>query len=112
RVGGYQGISIQTAGSGGDADATPGASDGIFVHLGGTSVPGEIGDLISVTGTVSEYFGQTQISPASAADVTTITAGVGTPQPVPLPETVVGADREAYENMLVAPTGTYRVASS
>lgn len=110
RTGGYNGIVIQTAGSGGEGDRD--ASDGVFVFLNGKTVPGEIGDLVSVTGTVSEYYGQTQISPAAPADVAVVTAGVGVPAATPLPETVVGADREAYENMLVAPTGTYRVASS
>src|SRR5690606_27614123 len=86
--------------------------DGIFVYLNGKSVPGEIGDLVSVTGVVDEYFGQTQITPEAAGDVTIVTEDVGVPEVTPLPETVVGTDREAYENMLVAPTGTYRVASS
>ncbi|MDT0156451.1 ExeM/NucH family extracellular endonuclease [Microbacterium sp. ARD32] len=108
RTGGYDGIVIQTPGE----DTTPGASDGIFVYLGGKTVPGSIGDLVSVDGTVSERFGQTQITPASASDVALVTAGVGVPAAAPLPASVVGADREAYENMLVAPTGDYLVASS
>ncbi|BDZ39125.1 hypothetical protein GCM10025863_17390 [Microbacterium suwonense] len=112
RTGGYDGIVIQTQGSGGDTDDTPGASDGIFVYLNGKSVPGSIGDLVSVTGTVSEYFGQTQLTPGTAADVTLVTAGVGAPDPVALPASVVGTDREQYENMLVTPTGDYLVASS
>ncbi|MGO3191985.1 MAG: lamin tail domain-containing protein, partial [Microbacterium sp.] len=112
RTGGYDGIVIQTEGSGGEDDATPGASDGIFVYLNGKTVPGAIGDVVTVTGSVSEYYGQTQISPAAADDVAVITAGAGVPAVTPLPESVVGADREAYENMLVAPAGTYRVASS
>lgn len=112
RIGGYDGIVIQTAGSGGADDATPGASDGIFVFLNGKTVPGSIGDLVSVNGAVGEYFGQTQITPGSASDVAVVTAGVGAPAPTPLPTSVVGADREQYENMLVAPTGDYLVASS
>jgi len=112
RQGGYNGIVIQTQGSGGESDATPGASDGIFVYLNGKTVPGAIGDLVSVTGVVSEYFGQTQIAPASAGDVTVVTAGVGVPALTPLPTSIVGADREAYENMLVQPVGDYAVASS
>lgn len=112
RTGGYNGIVIQTQGSGGETDATPGASDGVFVFLNGKKVPGEIGDLVSVTGSVSEHFGQTQITPAAAGDVTVVTAGVGLPAPTPLPTSVVGADREAYESMLVAPAGDYLVASS
>ena len=112
RTGGYAGIVIQTQGSGGDTDATPGASDGLFVYLAGKSVPGEIGDLVSVTGTVSEYFGQTQIEPAAASGVTVTTADAGVPAATALPTTAVGGDREALESMLVAPTGDYAVASS
>ncbi|REJ05302.1 multifunctional nuclease/2',3'-cyclic-nucleotide 2'-phosphodiesterase/5'-nucleotidase/3'-nucleotidase [Microbacterium bovistercoris] len=112
RTGGYDGIVIQTAGSGGDKDATPGASDGVFVYLKGKTVPGAIGDLVSVTGVVGEYYGQTQITPKDAAGVTVVTPGVGTPKPAPLATSVVGSAREAYENMLVAPAGDYLVASS
>ncbi|WP_309127717.1 ExeM/NucH family extracellular endonuclease [Microbacterium sp.] len=112
RSGGYGGVVIQSRDSGGEHDATPGASDGVFVYLNGKSVPGEIGDLVSVTGVVSEYFGQTQITPASAAGVSVVTADAGVPAATPLPATVVGDDREAYESMLVTPTGDYAVASS
>lgn len=112
RTGGYKGIVIQTQGSGGDTDATPGASDGIFVFLDALRAEVAIGDLVSVTGTVGEYFGQTQIAPSAAADVAVVTPGVGVPAVTPLPDTVHGADREQFENMYVAPTGTYRLASS
>ncbi len=112
RTGGYKGIVIQTQGSGGETDATPGASDGVFVFLNALAPTLEIGDLVSVTGSVSEYFGQTQINPASLGGIEVVQAGVGVPEATPLPDTVVGADREQYENMLVAPTGTYRLSSS
>ncbi|WP_270366958.1 ExeM/NucH family extracellular endonuclease [Microbacterium algeriense] len=112
RTGGYKGIVIQTQGSGGATDATPGASDGVFVFLNALNPDLAIGDLVSVTGSVSEYFGQTQLNPAAAADVSVVTAGVGVPAVTPLPTTVQGADREQYENMYVAPEGTYRLASS
>lgn len=112
RTGGYKGIVIQTQGSGGETDATPGASDGVFVFLNALAPTLAIGDLVSVTGSVSEYFGQTQINPASLAGISVVQAGVGVPAVTPLPDTVVGADREQYESMLVAPAGTYRVASS
>ena len=111
RTGGFKGIVIQTQGTGGGVK-TAGASDGIFVYLGNQAPALAIGDLVSVTGKVSEYSGQTQISPAAVTDTVVVTAGVGVPAPTPLPDTVVGADREQYENMLVAPTGTYRLASS
>ena len=112
RTGGYKGVTIQTQGSGGDTDATPGASDGVFVYLNALAPTLAIGDLVSVTGTVSEYFGQTQINPAAASDVSVVTAAAGLPAQTPLADTVTGADREAFENMLVAPTGSYLVASS
>ncbi|MGL3149454.1 ExeM/NucH family extracellular endonuclease [Microbacterium sp. A82] len=112
RVGGYAGISIQTAGSGGETDATPGASDGIFVYLNNLAPTLEIGDLVTVTGVVSENYGQTQIAPAAEQDVAVVTAAVGVPAVTPLPDSVIGTDREAYENMFVSPSGTYRLASS
>ena len=112
RTGGYDGIVIQTAGSGGGEDATPGASDGVFVYLDGKDVPGAIGDLVSVTGVVGERFGQTRITPRTASDVAVITADAGVPAATALPTSAVGDAREAYENMLVAPTGDYLVASS
>ncbi|MFB7844928.1 ExeM/NucH family extracellular endonuclease [Microbacterium sp. NPDC056052] len=111
RTGGYKGITIQTAGTGGDTK-TDGASDGVFVYLNALAPAVARGDLVSVTGKVSEYFGQTQINPAAVGDISVVTAGAGVPQPVALPDGVRGADREAYENMLVTPTGTYKLASS
>lgn len=110
RTGGYRGITIQTADSGGEGERT--ASDGIFVYLGGLAPELEIGDLVSVTGSVSEYYDQTQISPAAVGDVEVVTADAGLPELTPLPGTVTGDAREAYESMLVDPTGTYLVASS
>ncbi|WP_419817462.1 ExeM/NucH family extracellular endonuclease [Glaciibacter flavus] len=112
RTGGYNGVYIQTAGSGGETDATPGASDGIFVFLGSQKPSLAIGDAVSVTGKVSEYFGLTQISASTAGALTVTQPGAGLPAVTPLPDSVRGADREAYEGMLVAPTGTYRLSSS
>lgn len=112
RVGGYKGIYIQTQGSGGATDATPGVSDGVFVYLNTANPSVAIGDLVTVTGKVSEYFGFTQITASAAGAVELVTAGVGVPEATPLPDTVRGSDREAYESMLVAPSGTYKVASS
>lgn len=112
RVGGYNGIYIQTQRSGGASDATPGASDGVFVFLNGAQTDAAIGDLVRVTGPVSEYFGLTQITASAAGAVEIVTPSVGVPAATALPDTVRGSDREAYESMLVTPTGTYKVASS
>ncbi|MFS4505769.1 ExeM/NucH family extracellular endonuclease [Clavibacter sp. Sh2141] len=108
-VSGYAGIVIQTAGSGGAADATPGASDGVFVYLGSAAPVVAIGDLVRVTGTASERQGQTQVA-ATATEL--VQAAVGVPAAAPLPDTLRGADRESLESMLVTPTGDYRVGSA
>ncbi|ALD14078.1 ExeM/NucH family extracellular endonuclease [Clavibacter capsici] len=106
---GYAGLVIQTAGSGGPTDATPGASDAVFVYLGSQDPAVAIGDLVRVTGTASERQGQTQVS-ATATDL--VQAAVGVPAATPLPDTLRGADRESLESMLVTPTGDYRVGSA
>ncbi|MFN3707347.1 ExeM/NucH family extracellular endonuclease [Microcella sp.] len=109
---GYNGIVVQTQGSGGVDDATPGASDGIFIFLSSNNPSVAIGDLVDVTGPVSEYFGQTQITASSAGSVVLVESGVDLPEPTPLPTDVIGDDREQFENMLVIPTGDYLVAST
>ena len=112
RLGGYDGVYLQSVGSGGDTDRTPGASDGVFVYLGEARAAIGIGDLVRVTGPVREYRGLTEISASAAGAVGLVTAGVGVPAATALPDSVVGAAREPLEGMLVAPSGTYRLSSS
>ncbi|GAB2457855.1 5'-nucleotidase [Conyzicola lurida] len=100
---GYRGFYLQAADSGGETDATPGRSDGIFVFAANADPAVAIGDLVRVTGPASEFNGQTQITASSAASYELVTAGAGVPQPTVLPNSVVGAAREAYEGMLVTP---------
>ncbi|WP_157157466.1 ExeM/NucH family extracellular endonuclease [Diaminobutyricimonas sp. LJ205] len=109
-VSGYRGIVVQSEG----ADVTPGVSDALFVFLGSKNPAGiAIGDKVTVTGTAGENFDQTQINASGATGVVElVAAGVGVPAATPLPDSVVGSDREPYENMLVSPTGDYRVISS
>jgi 5'-nucleotidase len=109
---GYRGLYLQSADSGGATDATPGASDGIFVYFNQLNPQVAIGDLIRVTGTPGEYQGQTQLTATTASAYELLEAGVGLPEATPLSDTVVGDAREAYEGMLVQPTGDYRLASS
>ncbi len=108
----YRGLYIQTQGSGGAADATPGASDGVFVYVNATYPDVTVGDLVTATGSVSEFQGQTQITASAAGSVALVTAGVDLPEAAPLADTVVGPAREAYEGMLVQPSGTYALAST
>ena len=73
-TGGLNGFYLQTGGTGSGADATPDASDGIFVYggtAGFTSYPA-VGDSVQVVGTVSEFGGSTQIT-STSANVTAVT---------------------------------------
>ena len=110
---GFEGLYLQTAGSGGAEDATPNASDGVFAFLGESMTSAEVGDLVSVTGVVSEFSGLTQIDVSMGGGTITVLDGeAALPAPTDLPADVVGAAREQYEGMLVTPTGEYRVAST
>lgn len=111
-TGGYRGLYVQTVGSGGAEDATPGASDGVFVYLGSRTTDAGIGDLVTVTGRASEYFGLTQLSASSGSTSVTVTGTAELPAPVALPDTLLGDEREQYEGMLVAAEGDYLVAST
>ncbi len=108
----YRGLYLQTQGSGGAEDATPGASDGLFVYFNQAYPEVAVGDLVRVTGTAGENGGQTQIAATQASAFELVEAGVGLPEPAPLPDSVVGGQREAFEGMLVQPMGDYRLASS
>ncbi|GIE37736.1 multifunctional nuclease/2',3'-cyclic-nucleotide 2'-phosphodiesterase/5'-nucleotidase/3'-nucleotidase [Actinoplanes lobatus] len=114
RTGGYNGVYVQTAGSGGDRPVAAGtASDGIFVYLTSNTANHPsvaIGDQVRVTGTVSEYNGLTQITIAAKADVQVCATGATLPTPVPLALPLDDAARESAEGMLVAPVGTYSVS--
>jgi len=113
RTGGFRGIYLQTAGSGGATDATPGASDGLFVFLSNNPATGvAIGDKVRVTGPVSEFNTVTQITASAAGSVELVQSTAGLPATTPLPATVLGGAREPFEGMLVSPTGTYRLVSS
>ncbi|MGV8970503.1 MAG: ExeM/NucH family extracellular endonuclease [Microbacteriaceae bacterium] len=100
---GYRGLAIQTAGSGGAAHVPANGSDGIFVFLGNADPTATVGDLVRVTGTAGENFNQTQIAVAGVDGVEVLETGAGAPAPTILPNSVVGTDREPYENMLVIP---------
>ncbi|MDN4474807.1 ExeM/NucH family extracellular endonuclease [Demequina sp. SYSU T00192] len=82
-----------------DADADPATSEAIFVYHGSADTV-EVGDLVSVTGRVAEYFGQTQLGYPSALSVLDTGLTV-TPAAVSLP--FADADEaERYEGMLVS----------
>ncbi len=90
-------------------DADPATSDGVFVFDGSTpAVDVNVGDRVTVDGTVTEYFGETQIS-ATRVEVTLAGAGTVPETEVKLPATAtirnsdgdLIADLESLEGMLV-----------
>jgi predicted extracellular nuclease len=80
----------------GDGDQS--TSDGIFVFDNGANLVAN-GDVVQVTGPVSEFQGQTQIT-ASASGVQACGTGTVTPTDVTLPR-ASATDLEPYEGMLV-----------
>ena len=83
-----------------DADADAATSEGIFVFAAGLTLP-SLGDLVSVSGTVDEFFGLTQIT-----SVSDITVELGN-QPMPtaaeiLLDPAVSPDFEAVEGMRIS----------
>jgi 5'-nucleotidase len=111
RTGGYRGIYVQTPGP----DTTPGRSDGVFVFLADNPATGAgIGDTVRVTGTAGESGSVTRITATAGGAVEVIVDGTAAsvPAPTSLPATVLGSAREAFEGMLVRPTGTYKLVSS
>lgn len=126
-TGGLNGFHLQTGGTGGPNDTTPGASDGLFVF--GQNVDEStlaVGDSLRVTGRVSEFNGSTQIAPASAADVVDLATPLAPvlSQPVlpgsdcalPGDDCLTGsaleAIREAHEAELFRPSGPTTVSDS
>ncbi|CAN5524746.1 hypothetical protein BH10ACT1_BH10ACT1_07230 [soil metagenome] len=116
RTGGYNGMYIQTAGTGGATRtvAAGTASDGIFVYFGTDTAKFPTiakGDLVEVTGKPAEFNGLTQLVTDAKADTGVCPLG-GTVAPVTTPMTFpLAADaRESVEGMLVTPAGTTTVS--
>ncbi len=108
-TGGLNGFFLQTGGAGGATDATPNASDGIFVQAASASVPA-LGASVRVTGIVSESFGRTQIASSSIESITAL-APV-TPLSLPWTELDTDTEKEAHEGERLAPQGPFTVTNS
>ncbi|GMA24486.1 hypothetical protein GCM10025864_22450 [Luteimicrobium album] len=109
-TGGYNGLYIQTPGTGGDVDlATHHASDGLFVYSSAAAAALKPGQYVEVTGTVSEYSGLTELS---ATTWTVLDDAVPAVKPATVAFPSTDAQRESLEGMLVAPTGHYVVADN
>ncbi len=110
-TGGLSGYVIQTPGSGGASDATPGASDAVFVFSSATAGSVAIGDHVQVTGAVSEFNGLTEVTVAAATGLVKLDpAAAVTPVSGTWPTT--DAAREALESMLFQPTGDLTISNT
>ena len=100
----------------GAADADVATSDGVFVFDGNSpAIDVNVGDAVRVTGTVSEYYGETQISAPTVSVI-----GTGTVEAVPVNLPAAGttansdgeliADLERYEGMLIIFSQTLTVS--
>ncbi|WP_246823974.1 ExeM/NucH family extracellular endonuclease [Corynebacterium sp. HMSC069E04] len=93
------GFTIQTPGTGDTVPAE--ASEAVFVYTGGTGFYPKIGESVEVTGTVDEYYGQTQIALAQGSVLDTA-LDPATPLAIDaLPEG--DEEREKLESMLLKP---------
>ena len=87
-----------------DADNAPETSEGIFVFIGDTVSGVDEGDLVRVTGAVSEFENQTQITPSSVTVCSSGNGGLVSPAQIdlPVPAAVGGVEHlERFEGMLV-----------
>lgn len=93
---GLQGFHIQTPDDRVDSfDAT---SEGLFIFTGTSGISVGVGDLVSICGDVSEYFGNTQLAPAAGPEI----ISTGNPQPAPRDLSgVPNEELERYEGMVV-----------
>lgn len=93
---GYGGFYLQEM----TGDGDPATSDAIFIYHGYTLNTVNVGDVVRVTGKVSEYYNQTQVSATSPTSVVYCGTGTVAPTDVTLPFTSA-TQPEQYEGMLV-----------
>ncbi|AEG43145.1 ExeM/NucH family extracellular endonuclease [Isoptericola variabilis] len=110
-TGGFDGVYVQTEGTGGDPadDPTPGASDAVFVYSSAAAQQLRIGDHVEVTGQVHEHFGLTQVS---ATSWTVLDEPAQEVKPTTTTWPATEAEREALEGMLLAPQGDFTVTDN
>lgn len=110
-TGGFNGYYIQTPGTGGDDAAARSASDAIFVFSRDTVGSVRVGDFVEVTGTVSEFFGLTELTvPAGGLSKLSEPSAEVKPSATELLATAVA--REHLEGMLLAPQGPFTVTNN
>lgn len=115
RSGGLDGMYVQTGGTGGGTDATPDASDAVFVYggPGAAKLPAgvEKGDSVRVTGAVTEFSGLTELN-ADLGTITELDSALPAVTPLATAYPTTAAGREAHEGELLAPTDRFTVTNS
>ncbi|MEV7607228.1 ExeM/NucH family extracellular endonuclease [Paenarthrobacter sp. NPDC089322] len=111
-TGGFNGYYVQTPGTGGEtAGAARSASDALFIYSPTTAATVQPGEYLELTGAVSEFANQTQLTvdPAGLKKLTEAAPEVKTtPFTMPANE----AARESLEGMLIAPQGNFTVTDN
>lgn len=100
-----------------DADGNALTSEGIFVFDDTFGIDVAIGDLVEVTGTVTEYFGETQIGNVTQVNVVSSGNPLPSAASISLPAAATSTsqdgdlqpDLEAYEGMLVTFSDTLSI---
>ncbi|OFL66043.1 ExeM/NucH family extracellular endonuclease [Brevibacterium sp. HMSC063G07] len=110
-TGGLGGYYIQTEGTGGDNHDFAKGSHGVFVYSKDTVGQVKTGDNVEVTGSVSEYYGQTQIT-VDDKGLKKLDAAAAAPKPYEGAFPEDPAEREALEGMLVQPSGDITVTDN
>lgn len=105
--GGIRGFYLQSAGTG--AQLPTGGSPAVFVYAPDEVSSVQVGDNLQVSGTVSEYYGLTQIKAESVQGLEEPAEAIK-PLAISLPSD--GAGRERIESMLVEPQGEFTVSDN
>ena len=94
-----------------DADTDPLTSEGIFIYDGNGVSDVDTGDLVRLTGEVSEFYGLTEIKSLTEFQICSSGNTLPVPTDVTLPETIDG-DMEQFEGMYVHITNEMTVAQT
>ncbi|MDT3442954.1 MULTISPECIES: ExeM/NucH family extracellular endonuclease [unclassified Pseudofrankia] len=112
-TGGFNGFYLETGGAGGTPanDATPGASDALYVFGSAAASQVAVGDSLRVSGTVEEFQGQTEIDGPTVTKLTTALPAV-VPDAIAWSDLATDAQKEAHEGELMAPQGHFTVSDN
>jgi 5'-nucleotidase len=112
-TGGFNGFFLETGGAGGTPaqDTTPGASDAVFVYGSISAQQVTVGESVQVTGSVSEFQGETEISSPTVTQLDTALPAV-VPDQLPWTDLQTDAQKETHEGELMAPQGDFTVSDN